>query len=102
MVAAFGDAALDGALEIEPAKLVLARDARDHTKAQPPPGAAARSHPHSRLQRLLDVGRLVCDRANFLQSGGRRAESVAVAGEREQILDRARAGQWLGSRRAEN
>src|ERR1700694_2974590 len=99
MVAALGDAALDGALKIEPAKFMLARDARDHTKAQPASGAATGSHPHPHLQRLLDVGRLVCDRANFLQSGGRCTESVAVAGERKQVLDRARAGQWLRARR---
>src|SRR5205085_4437929 len=87
MVAAIGDAALDRTLKIEPAKFVLARDARYHAKAQLAPGAAAGSHSHPRLQRLFDVGRFVSDRANFLKCRGRSAESVAITDEREQILD---------------
>ena len=102
MVAAIGDAAFDRALEIEPAKLVLARDPRDHAKAQLPPGAAAGSHPHPRLQRLFDVRRLVRRRANFLQRRGRRAEAVAIADEREQILDRARGAERVGAWRAKD
>src|SRR5216684_4969282 len=102
MVATLGDAALHGTLEIEPAKLVLARDTRDHAKAQLPPGAAAGSHPHPFLQRLFDVGRFVRGGANFLQRRGCRAEAVAIANKCKQILDRARGSERVGARRAED
>src|ERR1700756_4061735 len=102
MVATLDDAALYGALEVEPAKLVLARDPRNHAKTQLPPGAAAGSHPHPLLQRLFDVGHLVRGSANFLQRRGRHAKAVAIANKREQILDRARGAERVGTRRAED
>src|SRR5271163_3151568 len=102
MVAALGDAALDCALKIEPAKFVIAGDARDHAKAQPPPGAASGSHPYPRLQRFVDVGRLVPDGANLLQSGGRRTKLVAIADEREQVLDGTRSAKRVGAWSAED